>query len=103
MLHQINHATSTVGVNIGADNSLGLVQHDVHMRIRATYDAAIHFNLVLVRVHPSRQRVNDDAVHAHARLRHQFFALAATGHASLRQNFLYALTSTVVGEWMRGA
>ena len=102
VLHQINNATTAVGVHIGADNSLGLVQHDVDMRICATNDAAIHFNFIFFRVHPSWKRVKNNAVHTHTRLSHQFFALTSAGNARLREHFLNALAAAVISEWMRG-
>ena len=102
MLHQINYTTATVGVHIGADNSLGLVQHDVDMRICATNDATIHFNFIFFRIHPSWQRVKNNAVDTHTRLRHQFFALASTSNARLREHFLNALAAAVISKWMRG-
>ena len=70
MLHQINHPAAAVRVNIGADNSLGLVQHNVDMRIGATNDTTVHFNFIFFCVHPGGQSIKNNAVHAYARLRH---------------------------------
>ena len=100
MLDQINRARTTFRITVCAHHSAWLEENDVHVLFGRLKSRATDTNIVLRKIHPRRQRVDEVSIHHDFARKDECFAFTPRCNACVGHHALQPLATTAVGEFV---